>query len=198
MVRAFTRKGFLLAGGAVSAAAAGGAVIGGLGATASARTAPSPEQDRRILGFLLGIERIELAFYEGVRRADALRGEPAEFAAAALIHERDHVATLASALGARAPGPPEHLDVGDAFSDPEAFVAKAIALEDAAVAAFNGQVTNLTAARIPAACAIVSVDARHAAWIRDIGGLPPARAATDAPRSADDVRSLLQRQGLLG
>jgi hypothetical protein len=197
MVRALTRKKFLLtAGGAVSAAATGGAAIGSLGATASARTAPSPEQDRRILGFLLGVERIELAFYEDVRRADRLRGELAEFAAAALIHERDHVAMLESALGAGA-APPRHLGVGDALGQPEAFVAKAIALEDAAVAAFNGQVTNLTAARVPAVCAVVSVDARHAAWIRDIGGRAPAAAATDAPLSADDVRSHLRRQGLL-
>ena len=100
MLRTLSRKKFLLsAGGAVSAAAAGGAAIGGLGAMASARTAPSREQDLRILGFLLDVERIELAFYEGAVRAGALRGELAEFAGAALIHERDHVATLQAALG---------------------------------------------------------------------------------------------------
>ena len=70
-------------------------------------------------------------------------------------------------------------------------------LEDAAVAALNGQITNLTPERLAAACAIVSVDARHAAWIRDIGGMPPAAGATDAPLAAADVRALLQRQGFL-
>ena len=71
-------------------------------------------------------------------------------------------------------------------------------LEDAAVAALNGQITNLTPERLAAACAIVSVDARPAAWIRDIGGMPPAAGATDAPLAAADVRTLLQGQGLLG
>jgi hypothetical protein len=198
MLRTLTRKKFLLsAGGAVSAAAAGGAAIGGLGAMASARPAPSRAQDLRVVGFLLGVERIELAFYEGAVRAGALRGELAEFAGAALIHERDHVATLQAALGATPAAPAPALDAGDALTDPHAFVAKAIALEDAAVAALNGQITNLTPERLAAACAIVSVDARHAAWVRDLGGMPPAEGATDAPLAAADVRALLQRQGLL-
>jgi hypothetical protein len=198
MLRTLTRKKFLLsAGGAVSAAAAGGAAIGGLGAMASARPAPSRAQDLRVVGFLLGVERIELAFYEGAVRAGALRGELAEFAGAALIHERDHVATLQAALGATPAASAPAIDVGDALTDPHAFVAKAIALEDAAVAALNGQITNLTPERLAAACAIVSVDARHAAWIRDLGGISPAAGATDAPLDAADVRALLQRQGLL-
>jgi hypothetical protein len=198
MLRALTRKKFLLsAGGAVSAAAAGGAAIGGLGAMASARTAPSREQDLRVLGFLLGVERIELAFYERAVRVDALRGELAEFAAAALIHERDHVATLEAARGTAPTAPAPLFDIGDALVDHDAFVAKAIALEDAGVAALNGQITNLTPERVAAACAIVSVDARHAAWIRDIGGRPPADGATDAPLAAAEVRALLQRQGFL-
>ena len=198
MLRTLTRKKFLLsAGGAVAAAAAGGAAMGGLGAIASARSAPSREQDLRILGFLLGLERIELAFYERALDAGALRGELAEFAGAALTHERDHVATLGTSLGAAEAASAVRFDIGDAFTDRRAFVAKAVALEDAAVAAFNGQITNLTAERLPAACAIVSVDARHAAWIRDIGNLPPAAGATDAPLTAPDVRTLLQSHGLL-
>jgi hypothetical protein len=152
----------------------------------------SPDLERGV-----GLERIELALYEGAVRAGALRGELAEFAAAALTHERDHVATLQAALGTVPAVPAAKLDVGDAFTDNDAFVAKAVALEDAAVAAFNGQITNLTAERLAAACAIVSVDARHAAWIRDIGDLPPAAGATDAPLAAADVRTLLQGQGLL-
>jgi hypothetical protein len=198
MLRTLTRKKFLLsAGGAVSAAAAGGAAIGGLGAMASARPAPSRAQDLRVLGFLLGVERIELAFYEGAVRAGALRGELAEFAGAALIHERDHVATLEAARGTAPTAPAPLFDIGDALVDHDAFVAKAIALEDAGVAALNGQITNLTPERVAAACAIVSVDARHAAWIRDIGGRPPADGATDAPLAAAEVRALLQRQGFL-
>ena len=100
--RAHTQEVPALGRWRVSAAAAGGAAIGGLGAMASARTAPSREQDLRILGFLLGVERIELAFYEGAVRAGALRGELAEFAGAALIHERDHVGDTEAGNGTTA------------------------------------------------------------------------------------------------
>ncbi len=42
----------------------GGAGIGVLGAAAAGRTPPSPEQDRRVLSFLLRLQRIEHAFYD--------------------------------------------------------------------------------------------------------------------------------------
>ena len=43
----------------------------------------------------------------------------------------------------------------------------------------------------------MSVEARHAAWIRDIGGLPPAENTTDEPLTSDGVRAALRRVGLL-
>jgi hypothetical protein len=197
MARSLTRKRlFVTAGGAVAAAAAGGAALGGLG-IASARTAPSPEQDVRVLTFLLGVERIQRAFYAEARRAGNLQGELAEFIAVAGAQERHHVEALEQALGTVEASPAVRFDVGEAFRSPDAFVAKAAALEDAAVAAYNGQATNLTPERLAQACSIVSVEARHAAWIRDIGGMPPAARATDAPLSADAVRDVLRREGLL-
>jgi hypothetical protein len=42
----------------------------------------------------------------------------------------------------------------------------------------------------------VSVEARHAAWIRSIAGEPPAPDATDTPMSAAEVREGLERIGL--
>jgi hypothetical protein len=89
------------------------------------------------------------------------------------------------------------MDVDAVVRDPRRFVRTAAALEDAVVAAYNGQAANLTPERLADAATIVSVEARHAAWIRDIGGMPPAARATDAPLSADGVRAALRREGLL-
>jgi hypothetical protein len=44
---------------------------------------------------------------------------------------------------------------------------------------------------------IVAVEARHAAWIRDLAGEDPAPRAADPGRTADDVLSELRRKGLV-
>jgi hypothetical protein len=204
VLRVLTRKKFVVsaAGGAV-AAAAGGAGVGLLGGSAAARTPPSPEQDVRILTFLLGLQRIERAFYAEAVREGRLQGDLAEYLQQVGMDEDRHVEALETELGStegEGDGEGEgdqHFSVGDAFRSPSAFAAKAAALEDAIVGAINGQVTNLTPDRLQRVCAIVSVEARHAAWIRDVGGLPPASTATDAPLEPDAVRDILRSEGLL-
>ena len=56
-------------------------------------------------------------------------------------------------------------------------------LEDLAVATYNGQAVNLTPASLKAAARIVSVEARHAAWIRSIVGEVPATRGDGPGRS---------------
>ena len=70
-------------------------------------------------------------------------------------------------------------------------------LEDAGVAAYNGQAANLTPQALLPALRMVSVEGRHAAWIRDIAGEDPAPFAADAGMSASAVTSILKRAGLL-
>lgn len=98
-------------------------------------------------------------------------------------HERAHVQYLRDALGHDARGEPS-TDFGETTADPAAFGAAAVTLEDVAVAAYNGQAGNLTKGALRAAATIVSVDARHAAWIRSIVGESPAAQAVDKPLSA--------------
>jgi hypothetical protein len=197
VTRTFTRRKLAVTAAGGTAAAAGGAALGLLGGSAAARTPPSPEQDARILAFLLGLQRIERAFYAEAVREGRLQGELAEYLQQVGIDEDRHVEVLEGEIASPADAGDLHFSVGDAFRVPAAFAAKAAALEDAIVGAFNGQVTNLTPERLKRACAIVSVEARHSAWIRDIGGLAPAAAATDAPLDADAVRDALRREGLL-
>ena len=70
-------------------------------------------------------------------------------------------------------------------------------LEDVAVAAYNGQAANLTKGALQAAATIISVDARHAAWIRSIIGESPAADAVDAPLTAEEATATLDESGFL-
>jgi uncharacterized glyoxalase superfamily metalloenzyme YdcJ len=197
MFRPLSRRRLLVtAASAGSAAAIGGAGIGVLGGAAAARTPPSPEQDERVLTFLLRLQRIEHAFYDQAAEVGALQGELAEYLDVVRANEADHVEALATSLGVAAAASPMRFAADATFKQEAAFVAKAIALEDAVVAAINGQVTNLTPARLMELCGIASVDARHAAWIRDIGKAVPAESAADVGLDADAVTDILRSQGL--
>ena len=182
-------KRALVAGGAV---AAGGAILGALPRPAS--SAPSPAQDVRILNLVLLLEYVESGLYAAARERGALRGELREFVNVVGAHEQQHLSAVKGALGNKARKKPT-LRFGNATTDPDAFVAAAIELEDTSVAAYNGQATNLTKPTLAVAAKIVSVEARHAAWIRAIAGKPPAADATDPSLTAAQVLAKLQKTG---
>jgi hypothetical protein len=184
-------KRAVVAGGTL---VAGGVAIGGLPPLAV--SAPSPAQDARILNFALLLEYLEAAFYADAEEKGALRGELSEFARVVGEHERAHIAFLKTALG-RAADPEPTFDFGDATTNPDRFTAAAAALEDVTVAAYNGQATNLTKKALAAAATIVSVEARHAAWIRSISGQTAAPDPTDTPLTEGQVRAALTRTGYL-
>jgi hypothetical protein len=187
---------------ALRAAVGGGAAVG-VGAVAGGWLAPqstvgkvSAAQDARILNFLLVLEEAQAAFYEAALRGGALRGDLLAFARIVAPQEREHVDFVRGKLGARAGARPK-LDFGRATSDPKRFSAAAIDLEEATAAAYIGQGANLTRGATADAARIVAVEARHAAWIRDLAGADPAPRAADPPRSAGDVLAELRRKGYL-
>lgn len=191
-----TRERFLrraaVAGGTL---ALGGVVLAGLPKLA-ASAAQSPAQDAEIFNFALLLEYVQAAFYgEAVERAE-LSGELLRFAEVVAEHERAHVEYLREALGSGARAEPT-TDFGEATADPEAFGAAAVTLEDVAVAAYNGQAANLTKGALRAAARIISVDARHAAWIRSIVGESPAAQAVDAPLSAERATARVEETGFI-
>jgi hypothetical protein len=180
----------LVTGGALSV----GGALGGLPRLAS--SAPSATQDARILNLVLLLEYVEAGFYTDARAKGALTGELRKFATVVGSHEQQHVAFLKKALGTGARQEPR-MNFGKATTDQDAFVAAAVALEDTSVAAYNGQATNLTAKTLGAAARIVSVEARHAAWIRAIAGKVPAADATDAPMTGAQVLAALRKTGFV-
>lgn len=151
--------------------------------------------DARALDLLLLVEYTEDAFYsEAVARAN-LTAELRDFAVQVAEQEREHLQFVKDALGSRAASRPD-FDFGDSTRSPEAFAAAAARLEDLAVSAYNGQATNVSRKTLGAAATIVSVEARHAAWVRSIAGEPPAPDATDAGMKADAVLDALAEIGL--
>ena len=178
----------IICGGAV----AGGAAMWGLPQLSAAA---SKEQDARVLNLVLAVEYTEAAFYQEALERGGLQGDIAEYARIVAEHEKAHVAFLKKALGAAADAPPRH-EFGDKTKDSEAFTAAAVKLEDLAVATYNGQAVNLTPASLKAAATIVSVEARHAAWIRSLVGDVPSTEATDPSVDESETRAQLRTFGL--
>jgi hypothetical protein len=191
---AASRAEILAKGGlALGALAAGAAWLGGRARPAA--SAPSVAQDERILNFALGLEELQAAFYARAVEEGTLTGEPLEFAELVGEQENRHVAYLREYLGPAARPTPE-LDLGEVAASEEGFLRAAHTLEEAGVGAYIGQGANLTVKAVAAAAPIVSVEARHAAWIRDLLGLNPAPEAADPAKTADQVRASLEGVGL--
>lgn len=146
-----------------------GVAFGGIPALASAASA---SKDVQILNFALFLEYLEAAFYTEAERKRRLVGEARTFARIVGGHERTHVAYLKKALGSKAIKSPK-FDFGDTTSNTGKFIVTSAALEGTGVGAYNGQGANLTKATLAVAAEVVSVEARHAAWIRDIADLSP-------------------------
>ena len=116
------------------------------------------------------------------------------FATTVGFHERAHLDLLKETLGAAARKSPK-LDFGDDTADAERFGAAALKLEDLGVAAYNAQAPNLTRPALAAAARIVSVEARHASWIRDLRGENPAPEAAEPTISAERVIDTFRGSG---
>lgn len=147
------------------------------------------------MSFALGLEYLQAAFYAEAETRGALSGELAEFARFVGEQERRHVERLQELLGDAAQPEPE-FGLEAVTSDQNSFLEAAVVLEDTGVSAYIGQGANLTVAAVAALAPLVSVEARHAAWILDIAGRNPAPAAADPAATAAAVQAALERAGL--
>ena len=175
-----TRAGFLKkAGIGAGAVVAGGAFAGLLPSLASAATIPA--SDIAILNFALTLEYLEAAFYAEAVAGKKLTGETHRFASVVASHEYSHVQFLEKVLGSQAVAKPK-FDFKGTTTDMAKFQATADVLENTGVHAYLGQVGNIKSkAVLMGAGSILPIEARHAAWIRDIrfrgGTTPPTTPA---------------------
>lgn len=185
-----TRRGFLrwTAAGVVGTTAAARFAT----AAGGARGSLTAQQDREILKFALTLEYVKAAFYADALKRDRLRGDLRRFAQVAGAHEHEHVQALRRLLGSHAQAAP-HLSFGGLTRQPHQFTSAAIALEEAAVAAYNEYAAGLRREALAAALEIVSVEGRHAAWIRAIAGQEPAPRAADPGETTAQVLATLKR-----
>lgn len=175
----------------------GSLVVGGVafGGVPSLAFAASASEDVKILNFALFLEYLEAAFYTEAENKGLLVGEARYFAHVVGAHERAHRDFIKKALGSKAINSPT-FDFRDTTSRTDKFIATAVALEDTGVGAYNGQGANLTKPTLAVAAEIVSVEARHAAWIRDIADQSPLvlskPAGGPAPYAFDPLLTIKQ------
>ena len=198
-----TRGEFLKkAGVGAAAVVAGGAFMGVVPRVANA--AAIPATDIAILNFALTLEYLEAAFYAEAVKSGKLTGETARFARVVANHENSHVLFLQKVLGSKAVARPQ-FDFKGTTSDQAKFEATADVLENTGVHAYLGQVPNIKAKPVlVGAGRILPVEARHAAWIRDIrfsGGKTtpetPAPAAFEDGFSKEKILAAVKATGFI-
>jgi hypothetical protein len=186
-------RGALVRRSALATAAVGAGTGGWL---VEAAMSASPTHDREIFNLALLLEHLQASFYEEALARGELRGELRDFARVVVEHERAHVRALQDALGPAA-RPAPRFRFGGATRDATKFARTAAHLEDLGVSAYNGQAGNLTKPALATAAEIVSVDARHAGWIRAIRGQDAAPDPTDRALTAGQVQRALRRTGFM-
>jgi hypothetical protein len=171
---------------------AGGVLMSGLPAIASAGTRRSKKNDVAILKFALTLEYLEAAFYAEAVKSGALSGDVLAAAKIVQKHENTHVKTLRSLVTVKKP----KFDFKGTTEDQGKFLATAQVLEDTGVKAYSGQAPNiLQRAVLEAATSILTVEARHASHFRTLNGNNFAPKAFD---SAASKKSILKAVGATG
>ena len=183
-----TRAGFLR-----SAVLGGAAMLSTLATPSAAMAAVS---DVEILQFGLRFERLQATLYT---QADELGtiGRMAEakrrWARTLGAHERAHVKILKEVLGPDVE-PRPFFAFGDAVESDDAFTRTAVAMEDLTVALLAGVTPAVHNRELTAALfGLLTVEARHAAWARNLVGANPAPDAIDEARSLASVRGAVAR-----
>jgi hypothetical protein len=187
-----SRRGFLRTSGL---ALGGAAVAGGL--VPGAASAATPKGDVAILNFALTLEYLESAFYASALKHAGLTGELKRFATTVHEHERAHVQALRKALGSAAVKRPT-FGFGSAVQSQSAFTAASITLEDTGVQAYQGQTPFIRSSAVfTAAISIHPVEARHAAWIRNLAHQNPAPAAFNPALTKSQVLAAVTATGFI-
>jgi hypothetical protein len=183
-----TRAGFLR-----TAALGSGAMLSTLMVPSEAAAQVS---DVGILNFGLRFERLQATFYtqaEELGTIARMSDAKQQWARTLGAHERAHVRIIKQVLGRKA-GPRPSFDFGDNNETDDAFTRTAVAMEDLTVALLTGIIPQVQDRGLTAALlGLLTVEARHAAWARNIVGSTPAPEAFDEPRTLESVRDAVAR-----
>jgi rubrerythrin len=203
--RRLNRRGLLTGVGKV---AGGGALLLALG-SASRRSAgaqdASPEtgaapfaSDVEVLNYALTLEHLEFAYYrDGVGLfdfgTDGFNQSINANLAAIRDHEGAHVSTLTDVITSLGGAPVAEAvyDFGDAYTNIDAFLATAAALENTGVSAYDGAAQFISdPGLLTAAGSIVAIEARHASYLNLIVSETPFPDAFETPLTPDEVLAI--------
>jgi len=159
-----------------------------------------PQDIKDVLNFALTLEHIEDYFYRSGLGADGLI--PTQYVDIFRhigLHEAEHVALLESVIGSDAVARPD-IDAtaggkyGDVLTNFDTYLTLSQTFEDLGVAAYKGQAANLMDNDdiLQTALQIHSVEARHAAIVRKIGGKKSWDGAFDEPMTKQQVLDAAQ------
>ena len=182
--------------GAAIGAGTGAALLGAAAPEAFAR---SKATDVKILQFALVLEHLGATFYGEAYNLGIIRGESRRFAGVVHQHEVAHVAAVSGAIRALGgtPKTPPRFDFGSVTHSAGRFRSAAAKLEELCVEAINGAGPLVTKPTLAAAGALVSVEARHVSWIRQISGTDPVPSAFDSALSATQAKAAAKATGFI-
>jgi hypothetical protein len=152
--------------------------------------------DVDILNFGLRFERLQATFYtqaDEIGTIGKMSPRRQHWAEVLGAHERAHVRILKKILGRKA-GKRPFFDFHGVTDSGDSFTRTAVAMEDLTVALLSGVTPRMHDRRLTAALfGLLTTEARHAAWARNIVRTTPAAHSFDEPRSLVSVKGAITR-----
>jgi Ferritin-like domain len=183
-VHGMSRASFILKGALATGAVYG---AGAVGPFVSDALAASSDVD--ILNFALTLEYLETDFYQSKGKSVGFSGQAKSLATLFGDEEAEHVAALTKAITASGGKPVKKPTFAFPVTNQASFLKLAYTLENTGVGAYNGAGPSLKSkALLAAAGSIVQIEARHAASIAILTGMPiTPNGAFDKPLTQKQV-----------
>jgi len=168
------------------------------GAAATRQENPDPKtgtDDLEILNYALSVEYLENAFYARVLESDLFNGSELEMIEEFAQNEREHLETVRATVEMMGGEPVAEPKTNFPLGEPRSVLELAATLENGGAAAYLGQANRIRSKEVlAAALSIHTVEARHAAALNALLGLPSEPEGSFAvPAPMEEVLASVQQ-----